>query len=205
MLFADEAGMPSRLKRRLIPERLAAFGANIEARQPAREAHGPEREVAEREDAIPAAFDLAHREQDEPKHRLGRLVLWKKEFDGFADEREAGRELVVALRLVEGLKQLGLLDADQVARFAFDIPEMDMREQFQRGAVAVFDAARAGGHSPHATRSAAQKTDQAIGLAQREGLEDDGFRFAGRHEMSARSLGTSGTESLWASGTHMQD
>jgi len=75
----------------------------------------------------------------------------------------------------------------------------------QRGAVAILDAARASGYSPHATRSAAQKTDQAIGLAQREGLEDDGFRFAGRHEMSARSLGKRDTESLWASGTHMQD
>src|SRR6202795_2462615 len=103
MLFADEAGMPSRLKRRLIPERLAAFGANIEARQPAREAHGPEREVAEREDAIPAAFDLAHREQDEPEHRLGRLVLRKNEFDGFAAHRAGRRDTGVRSGLVAGL------------------------------------------------------------------------------------------------------
>src|SRR5258707_3605885 len=205
MLFADQAGMRRGVVRRLVPERLATIGANIEARQPARQAHRPESEVAEREDAIPAAFDLSHREQDEPEHRLGRLMLRKNEFDGFADEREAGRELVVALRLVEGLEQLGLLDANQVARFAFDIPELHVRKQLQGRAVAVLDAARASGYSPHATRSAAQKTDQAIGLAQREGLEDNGFRFAGRHEVSARSLGKRDTESLWASGTHMQD
>src|SRR5258707_290374 len=166
MLFADQAGVRRGVVRRLVPERLATIGANIEARQPARQAHRPESEVA---------------------------------------EREAGRELVVALRLVEGLEQLGLLDANQVARFAFDIPELHVRKQLQGRAVAIFDAARASGYSPHATRSAAQKTDQAIGLAQREGLEDDGFRFAGRHEMSARSLGKRDTESLWASGTHMQD
>ncbi len=77
----------------------------------------------------------------------------------------------------------------QVARFAFDVPELHVGQQFQRGAVAVLDAARSGGYSPHATRSAAQETDQAIGLAQREGFQNDGFRFAGRHEMSARSLG----------------
>src|SRR5882672_12230346 len=128
MLFADQAGMRRGLVRRLAPERLATLGASIEARQPAREAHGPESEVAEREDAVPAAFDLAHREQDEPEHRLGRLMLRKNEFDGFADERETGRELVVALRLVKGLEQLGLLDTDQVARFAFDIPELHVSQ-----------------------------------------------------------------------------
>src|SRR5882757_3593575 len=142
MLVTAQAGEYRRLKRRLGPERLATFGADIEARQPARQAHRPESEVAERENAIPAAFDLAHRKQDEPEHRLGRLVLRKNQFDGFTDERKAGRELVVALGLVEGLEQLGLLDAHQFARFAFDIPELDVREQFQRGTVAILDAAR---------------------------------------------------------------
>src|SRR5882724_9969719 len=196
MLFADQAGVRRGLVRRLVPERLATIGADIEARQAARQAYGPESEVAEREDAIPAAFDLAHREQDEPEHRLGRLMLRKNEFDGFADQREAGRELIVALRLVEGLEQLGLLDTDQVACFAFDIPELHVREQFERRAVTVLDTARAGGYSPHAARSASQKTDQAIGLAQREGFQNDGFRFAGRHEILARPLGKTRTESV---------
>src|SRR5258708_8672160 len=163
------------LVRRLVPERLATIGAESEARQRARRTYGRESEIAGREDAIPAAFDLAQREQDEPEHRLRRLMLRKNEFDGFADEREAGRKLVVALRLVEGLEQLRLLDANQVARFAFDIPELHVREQLQRGAVAILDAARATGYSTHAPRSAARKTQQAIGLAQRAGLEDDGF------------------------------
>ena len=131
-------------------------------------------------------------------------MLGQNQLDGFADQRKAGGQLVVALRLVEGLEQLGLLDANQVARFAFDVPELHVREQFQRGAVAVFDAARASGYTPHATRTATQETDQAVGLAQREGLQDDGFRFAGRHEMSARSLGGR-KANLCASGTHMQD
>src|ERR1700757_763369 len=107
MLLTDEAGMRRGLIRRAIPKRLATLRADIEARQPARKTHRPESEIAEREDAIPAALDLAHREQDEPEHRLGRLVLRKNEFDGFADKREAGREFVVALSLVEGLEQLG--------------------------------------------------------------------------------------------------
>src|SRR6266478_1878314 len=106
MLFADQAGLRRGLVRRLVPERLATIGADIEARQPARQAYGPESEIAEREDAIPAAFDLAHREQDEPEHRLRRLMLRKNEFDRFADERETGRELVVALRLVEGMGEM---------------------------------------------------------------------------------------------------
>src|SRR5882672_2175613 len=128
MLFAVQAGICRRLIGRPGPKRLAALGASIEARKPASQANRPESEVAEREDAIPAAFDLAHREQNEPEHRLGRLLLRKNEFDGFADERETGRELVVALRLVKGLEQLGLLDTDQVARFAFDIPELHVSQ-----------------------------------------------------------------------------
>src|SRR5579864_7903770 len=136
MLFAVQARKCRGLIRRLRPKSLAAIGAGIEARKPARQTHSTEGEVAEREDAIPAAFDLAHRKQDEPEHRLGRLMLRQNEFDSFADKREAGRKLVVALGLVEGLEQLGLLDADQVARFAFDIPELYVSEQFQRGAVA---------------------------------------------------------------------
>src|SRR5882762_12025605 len=145
MLFAVQAGIFRRLIGRPGPIRLAALGASIEARQPASQANRPESEVAEREDAIPAAFDLAHREQNEPEHRLRRLMLRKNEFDGFADERETGRELVVALRLVEGLEQLRLLDANQVARFAFDIPELHVRKQLQGRAVAILDAARASG------------------------------------------------------------
>src|SRR4029077_16712282 len=101
---ANEAGMRRRLICRPVSKGPATIGADIKARQPAGQAYGPESEIAEREDAIPAAFDLAHREQDEPEHRLGRLMLRQNEFDGFADEREAGRKLVVALRLVEGLK-----------------------------------------------------------------------------------------------------
>src|SRR5258708_39938003 len=132
MFFADQAGMRCGLVRRLAPERLATIGADIEARQPARQAYGPESEIAEREDAIPAAFDLAHREQDETEHRLRRLMLGKNEVDGFADECETGRELVVALRLVEGLEQLRLLDANHDARFAVDMAELDVSEHFHR-------------------------------------------------------------------------
>ena len=108
-------------------------------------------------------------------------------FGHFADQRETGAEAVVALGLVEGLEQFGLLNAHEVARFPFDVPDLHVRQQLERGAVAVFQAARASGYTTHASRSTAQKTDQAIGLTQREGLQDDGFRFAGRHAQCRRA------------------
>src|SRR5208283_5987749 len=101
-------------------------------------------------------------------------------------QRQSSAQAVIALRLVEGLEHFGLLDPHEVARLALDVPELRVREQFQGRAITVVQAARTCGYTPHAARRTSQETDQAIRLTQRKGLQDDGFRFAGRHRLSAR-------------------
>ena len=76
-------------------------------------------------------------QQNEPEHRLGDFVLRQNQLGDLADDGQAGAELVVALRLVKRLDQFALLDADQVARFFFDVPNLHVRKDLERGAVAV--------------------------------------------------------------------
>ncbi len=72
------------------------------------------------------------------------------------------------MRLVERLERLTLLNAHQIARFLFDIPNLHMRQQLQRRAVAVLDAPRAARNSAHPAGGAPEKTNQPVGLAQRK-------------------------------------
>jgi len=74
------------LVRRLVPERLATIGADIErGSQPA--GVRSRKQIAEREDAIPAA--LTSRTVKRMSRNIGsrRLMSGKNEFDRFANER----------------------------------------------------------------------------------------------------------------------
>src|SRR6516165_2511174 len=186
MLRVVQARMMRPLVGASLAKRLAADGANLKTGQPSRQPDGPESEIAERQSPACATLDLTGGKQDQPEHRLVDLVFRKNPLGDFADKSEARAELVVALCLVERGEQFRLLDPDQVPRFPFEIPEPHMGQQFKCRAVAVFQAACASGYTAHAPRGTTDKTNQAIGLAQREGLQDDGFRFAGRHALSAR-------------------
>src|SRR5271167_1745551 len=84
------------------------------------------------------------------------------------------------------LEQFALLYPLQIARLFFDIPEMDVGQTLQRPPSAVLDPARPGSNTAHPSRRPPKKTYQAVRLSQRKGLQDDGFRFPGRHELSAR-------------------
>src|SRR6266699_1300765 len=88
---------------------------------------------------------------------------------------------------MKGLKQFSLLDTHQLARFLLDVPDLDVRENLERRAVAVLQAPRPSGYAAYPSRGAPQKAHQAIRLAQGKCLQDDGFRFPRRHEQSARA------------------
>src|SRR5215469_3883547 len=186
MLGVVESGVVAVLISTPLPEPFAAGSANIKPRQPACQPDGPEGVIAERQGPTRTALDFASGEQDQPEHGLVDLVFRKDPLGDFADQGEADAELVVALRLVKRTEQIGLLDPHEVARFPFEIPDPHVGQKFECRAVAVFQAARAGGYTTHASRATTEKTNQAIGLAERKGLQDDGFRFAGRHALSAR-------------------
>src|SRR5580700_9217907 len=103
MLRVVQPGMMRVLEGASLPEGLATDGANIEAWQPAGQAHGPEGEVAERQRGGTSALDFLHREQDEPEHGFVHFVFRKGLLCHFADDSETGAKAVVALGLVEGV------------------------------------------------------------------------------------------------------
>src|SRR5882762_1024337 len=86
---------------------------------------------------------------------------------------------------MKGLERFRLLDAHQLTSFLLDVPKLHVREHLERGAVAIVQAPGPCGHSAHAAGRPSEKADQAVRLAQWKCLQDDGFRFPGRHELSA--------------------
>ena len=87
---------------------------------------------------------------------------------------------------MKGLKQLGLLDAHELSCFLLEVPELNVREDLERRAVTILQAPGSRGHAANTPGRSPEKTYQAVRLAQRKSLQDDGFRFPGRHELSAR-------------------
>src|SRR6266699_2554376 len=151
-LLAKETGLMGIVESRLRTKRRAARNAAIEARQPAAQPHRPKGEVAQRQVPIAGALDFPRGQQDQPEHGLGHFVLRKNKLRDLADHREPGAETVIALRLVKGLEQVGLLDAHEIAGFPLDVPDLHVREDLERRAVTVLQAARARGHAPYPPR-----------------------------------------------------
>src|SRR5467141_3466476 len=169
-LLAKEAGLMSVVKCRLCAKRRVASHATIKAWQPAAKPHRPEGKVAERQGPITGAFNFPSGQQDQPEHRLRNFVLRQNELRYLADHRQPGAEIVIALGLMKGLEQFGLLDAHEIASFLLDVPDLDVRENLERRAVAVLQAPRTRGHSAYSPRRTAKKTHQAVRFAQGEGL-----------------------------------
>src|SRR5882762_7302764 len=86
---------------------------------------------------------------------------------------------------MKGLERFRLLDAHQLTSFLLDVPKLHVRENLERGTVAILQASGSCGHSAHAAGRPSEKADQTICLAQWKCLQDDGFRFPGRHGLSA--------------------
>ena len=98
------------------------------------------------------------------------------------------------------LKDFALADADQIAVLAFVEPYAEVGERLESGSEAAFGTASALGHSAKAAVIPGEQGDEAVGVAERVGAEDDGFRVVERHALArARALkkekiNTEGTE-----------
>jgi len=183
MLLAEHAGMRRSLIRRLLPEGLAARGAGIEARQPARQPHRPEREVAQRQGPAVAPFDFPHGQQDQPEHRpdtsrSGRTC------SRFRYQRQAGAEAVIALGLVEGFDSSACWMRTR-SRVSRSIYQSCACESSSGRAVNGSSGGVRPRLHPACGPTNVPGNDQAIRLTQREVFQDDGFRFAGRHRCRA--------------------
>ena len=71
-------------------------------------------------------------------------MLRQNKLRDLADHRESGAETIIALGLMKGLEQLGLLDAHQLAVFLLDVPDLDVREDLERRVARRHDAQREG-------------------------------------------------------------
>src|SRR5882762_8938692 len=180
-LLAKKPGLPWRVIRRAFTERGGAQGAAIKARQPATQPHSPERKVTQGQGPIAGPLNLAHGEQDQPEHRLGHLMVRQHQLRSLADDRQSSAQLVVALRLVKRLQEFALLDPHQLPRLLLHIPDLYVRKDLQRRAVAVLYPPCSAGNTANTAGRASKKAHQAVGLAQRKSLQDNGFRFPGGH------------------------
>src|SRR5450432_156138 len=158
-LPAKKPGLPRRVESFGVAKHLSTLRTAFEPGQPATEANSPESEIAERQSPIARAFDLASGQQDQPEHRFGNFMLWQNLLGDLAHDGQTNAQFVVALRFVKRLNQLALLDTHQVAGFLLDVPNLHVRENFERGAVTVFDSPGAARNTPNTARRSPHETD----------------------------------------------
>jgi hypothetical protein len=91
---------------------------------------------------------------------------------------------------VERFEQFSLLDAHQLARFLFNVPELNVGHDAQRRAIPIFYAARARRNPAHPARLAPEETHKAVRFPQWERSKNNGFRLPGRHVGSRRADAT---------------
>src|ERR1700720_4353201 len=149
---------------RLVSEHLATQGAPVESRKKSTESNGPKREIAKRQRPVCLAFNLASRQEYQPEHRLNYFPFRQNQLGDFADNGQPNAEAVVALRLIKGFEQFALLNAHEVAGFLLDVPDLHMREDFERGAVRVLDPPSPPRHASNPSRSSPQEADEAVCL-----------------------------------------
>jgi hypothetical protein len=75
----------------------------------------------------------------------------------------------LALCWKKSFQELALINANQVAILALEKPDAHVRHQLESGAKAALGAPRASGDTANSSRSAREKTNQAISFAQRIG------------------------------------
>src|SRR5450755_2371619 len=91
-VLAKQPVLPGCLIGKLSSKRSVAFGTLIEARQPASELNGPEREVAQRPKPASGALNLSRCQQNQAKHGFCGLMLRQDLLGSLADHGQAGAE-----------------------------------------------------------------------------------------------------------------
>src|ERR1700675_2440522 len=150
--LAKQPRFPRRMEGRPRTKLRTTRGASIELRKPSAQTHRPKREITQGQLPRPRAFNFAHRQQKQPEHGLRRLMLRQNLLRNFADHRQSSTQLIIALRLMKRFEQLALLDAHQVARLFFDIPELNVRQNLQRRTIPVLNPPRTRSNTAHPSR-----------------------------------------------------
>src|SRR6202158_5271851 len=160
-LLTNHSRLMSIVKGRLRAKRRCTRSAAVKPRQPTTEPYGPESKVAQGQSPVTGALNFPGRQQDQTEHGVGDFMLRQNQLRHFTDHRQPRAEPVIALRLVKGLEQLSLLDTHESPGFLLHVPDLDVRENLERRAVAVLDTAGARGAGPRAAARAAEKKHKA--------------------------------------------
>ena len=126
-------------------------------------------------------------QQNQPEHGVGCFPFSEDRVRNFADERQGDSGGVIAVHIHKGFDQLALVDAHQLARFALEIPDADVRQDFERRSKAIFGEARAARHAAYAAGLAIEKTDQPVALAKRKGAQNNRLGLLEWHSFCRRA------------------
>src|ERR1700676_1379919 len=103
-LLAKQPRFPGCMKRWLGTKRRATSGALAKLRKPSAQTHSPKRKITQGQLPRPCTLNLANREQKKPEHGLSRFMLRENLLRNFADNCQAGAQLIIALRLMKGFQ-----------------------------------------------------------------------------------------------------
>src|SRR4029077_9772209 len=110
-------------------------------------------------------LDFPGRQKEKSEHRFGNFLLGQNALGDLTDQSQAGTEAIVALCSMKRLEQFALLNAHQVPGFALDIRKSHVRENLERGTVAVLQAGRARRDATQPTGRTTEETNETVGLA----------------------------------------
>ncbi len=71
-------------------------------------------------------------QKDQAKVRVGRFPLSQHGVGNFANQSKGHGGRIILLHIHKGFDQLALIDANQLPRFALEIPDADIGQHFQR-------------------------------------------------------------------------
>ncbi len=71
------------------------------------------------------------RQQDQAKVRVGSFPFSQHRVGNFADQRQSDGGRIILLHVHKRFDQFALIDANQLPRFALEIPDTDVGQHFQ--------------------------------------------------------------------------
>lgn len=132
-----------------------------------------------------ARLEAAQRREQEAKRPFIHFPLGEEALSrlGHILRRKLDRE--VPLNGEKRLDELGGIHPQKVAVLPLEEPEANVREGLKHASKSASRALGSGGYGAEPPVLPGEKRDDLVGLAQVVGSEDDGFRFAQRHEARA--------------------
>ena len=125
--------------------------------------------------------DAANNVEEEAEGSVLGLALGEDSFGDFRDEGHGERGAIVLMNVEKGFEDFALADADEVAGFTFVEPDAKVGERLEGGAETALGPARALSDPAQAAVIPRQERDEAVGITERVGTQDDGLGVVERH------------------------